>query len=93
MKLGEDAFFQDGKLIHKKTFDAQPQIDEAAALRSAGIDGFSDSKLVARLPNWVIVEWAKEAGISVDDPAMSEVLKRKLLSGEAAKFRVWEGTF
>lgn len=93
MKLAQDAFFQDDKLVVKKTFDAAPSIDEAKALRDAGVTGFSENKLVARLPNWVIVEWAKEAGVSLDDPAMSEVLKRKLLSGEAAKFRVWEGSF
>ena len=93
MKIAEDAFFQDDKLIVKKTFDPNPVLDSAEELRSAGVDGFSENKLVARLPNWLIVEWSKEAGVTLDDPAMKEVIKRKLLSGEHQKFRVWEGSF
>lgn len=93
MKLAQDAFFQDDKLIVKKTFDATQQIEDAKNMRDSGVQGFSENKLVARLPNWVIVEWAKEAGVALDDDAMSEVIRRKLISGDAQKFRVWEGSF
>jgi hypothetical protein len=41
----------------------------------------------------LINEWLKEAGISWDDPARADVVKRKMLSGDFDKLRVWEGTY
>jgi hypothetical protein len=41
----------------------------------------------------LIHEWLKEAGVSHDDPAAQDVLRKKLLSGDADAFRVWKGTF
>lgn len=93
MKIGEDAFFEDGRLVHKKTFDAEPAVNEAKRLRDAGVDGYSENKLVARVPNWLINEWLKEAGVKHDDPAAPDVIGRKLMSGEADAFRVWQGRF
>ena len=38
--------------------------------------------------------WLKEAGVSWSDTgAVKEVLKRKLMSNEFAKLRVWEGSY
>lgn len=93
MKLSEKNVLQDGKLIRQRTFDATPQIEQAKALRDAGIDGYSENKLIARIPNWLIHEWLKEAGVSHSDPAAQDVLRKKLLSGDADAFRVWKGTF
>jgi len=41
----------------------------------------------------LLTEWAKEAGITMDDPAMKEIVKRKMLSGDFDKFRVYMGTY
>jgi hypothetical protein len=41
----------------------------------------------------LINEWLKEAGVAWDDPAMDDIIKRKMLSGEFDKLRVWEGTY
>ena len=52
-----------------------------------------ESRLAGEIPLHIVETWAKEAGIKWDDPAMKDVIKRKLLSGDFDKFRVWKGTF
>jgi len=49
--------------------------------------------LAGEIPLHIVEMWAKEAGIKWGDPAMKDVIKRKLLSGDFDKFRVWKGTF
>jgi len=95
MKIAEQAFEQDGKLIIKQTHDFQPILNKAAMLRSSGAVGpAKHSKHIASVPMVMVDEWLKEAGVSWDDrEAAQQVLKRKLLDGEFAKFRVWEGTY
>jgi hypothetical protein len=42
----------------------------------------------------VLATWLKEAGVSWSDTeAAKEVVKRKMMSGEFSKFRVWEGSY
>ncbi len=42
----------------------------------------------------ILSQWLKEAGVDWSDRgAAQEVIKRKMLSGDFAKFRVWEGTY
>jgi len=42
----------------------------------------------------LLAQWARDAGIKWDDrEAMREMLDRKLMSGEFAAFRVWEGRY
>lgn len=94
MKINEAVTEDDGKIIVKETHDVQSALDRAAALRSAGINGFSENRLVGTVPLVLLKEWAKEAGVKWDDrEAMSELLKRKMLSGEFSKLRVWEGKY
>lgn len=86
----------DNKVVHKRTFDVEPAIKQVKALRDAGLDksdvgGLSDSKLVARIPAFLITEILKEAGIGWDDPASGDVVMRALQSGEYDHFRVWGG--
>jgi hypothetical protein len=39
-------------------------------------------------------QWLKEAGVDWSDHgAAQEVIKRKMLSGDFNKFRVWEGKY
>lgn len=88
-------FFSDeGKIIHHRVIDPNPALDQAQALRSAGIDGFSENMLVGRVPLALVTEWLKEAGVSWDDhAAMQDVLDKKLKDGDFSRFRVWEGRF
>lgn len=97
MKIAEKWFEQDGKLVHQKTHDFRPLLDQNQKLRENGLDGFGDSKLVGRIDMDLWAIWAKEAGIKGSDPdfaaKMKEVVKKKMLDGEFAKLRVWEGTY
>lgn len=94
MKISERVLDDDGKLIIHETHDVQSTLDRAAALRSAGIQGFSENRLVGSVPLVLLKEWAKEAGIKWDDrEAMSDLLRRKLMDGEFSKLRVWEGRY
>lgn len=91
--MRERFFHDDGSIIHQRTFDVEPAIERARALRDAPTLPMSDSRLVASVPMPVIAMWLKEAGVKWDDPAAQDVVKRKLLSGEASKFRVDERTY
>jgi len=46
------------------------------------------------LPAHLFYEWLKEAGVDPSDKeAAEEVLRRKMLSGDFDKLRVWKGTY
>ena len=92
-----DRFIEDHankKVIHQRVFDIDPTIARAKALRERQDthDAFnSDSKHLATVPTWLINEWAKEAGVRWDDPALKQVIARKLNSGEFDSLKVWDG--
>lgn len=93
MKIGEEWIREGDKLIHKKTHDFTPAIHRAKILRDAGKQSMGESKLVGTIPLALINEWLKEAGIKWDDPARDDIIKRKILSGDFDKLRVWQGTY
>jgi len=97
MKLAEKWFEQDGKVIQQQTHDHTPTLEVNQSLRSAGAHGFSDNKLVGVVDTGMVGQWAREAGIKGSDPAywdkVKEVIKRKMLDGDFAKLRVWEGSY
>jgi len=93
MKIAENFLVDGDKLIHARTFDNQPALDQAQEMRSAGVGMTGENLLVARIPMNLITDWLQEAGVRWDDPASKEVIKRKLISGEASKLRVWEGNY
>jgi len=71
-----------------------PEMQRAEMIREAGLGQSGESKLVGTIPLNLIAEWCKEAGVKWNDiSARQEVMKRKILSGEFDKFRVWKGTF
>ena len=89
-----ESWHQDGnKIVHVKKHDWNPMLDQAQAYRDQGIDGFGENKLVGVIDAALMGEWLKEAGVKWDDPAAQDVVKRKMLSGEFDKLRVWEGTY
>ena len=92
-KIAEQWYEEDGKLIHVKQQDWTPMLDRAEELRQNGNADFGDSKLVGVIDAALISEWLKEAGIDWDDPAMDDVVKSKMLSGEFDKLRVWKGNY
>lgn len=93
MKLAERAFIQDGKLVIQQTHDFNPTLEAAKALRNNGGESMGDSKLVGLVPMKLWAMWAKEAGVRVDDPAMKDVVKRKMMDSDFGGLRVWEGRY
>lgn len=97
MKISEKWFEQDGKVIQQQTHDHTPTLEANQSLRSAGVQGFSDNKLVGVVDTGLIGQWARDAGIRGSDPdywkKMKEVIKLKMLDGEFSKLRVWEGSY
>jgi len=93
--MRERFIVEDDRIVHHRQFDVEPAMDRAKALRNLSPASLpmSDSRLVASVPMPVISMWLKEAGVTMDDPAAKDVIRRKLLSGEASAFRVDQRTF
>ncbi len=94
MKLAEEAFLEDGRLIVKETHDFNPVLDRAAKLRSHGMENYGESKLAAVIPMAMWADWARKWGVKPDDTeAMKDVVARELMNPDNAHFRVWGGRF
>lgn len=96
-KIKEVVHHDDGgdTLTVETVYDNNPVLDSVKNLKDAGFDQQrGDNRLVGRIPMHILAQWLKEAGVDWSDRgAAQEVIKRKMLSGDFAKFRVWEGTY
>ena len=96
MKIGEKIHHEDGgnTLVVEKIYDNEPYLDEVKAIKDAGLGQTGEKRLVGRIPLHILSQWIKEAGLRWDDhEAVRDVIKRKMLSGDFDKLRVWEGTY
>lgn len=97
MKLGErvhNVHGDDSKFVVETIYDNAPVLRQAEILRQSGVEGFGESKLVGRVPMHLISEWIKEAGLTWEDTeAVQDLIRRKMLSGDFDKFRVWQGKY
>ena len=96
MKLGEKVLYDhtEDKVVVQKTHDVNPEMHRAQMLREAGAGQNGEHRLVGTIPLNLIAEWCKEAGVKWNDTqARQDVVKRKILSGDFDKFRVWKGTY
>ena len=95
MKISEKLLDDEGsKFVIQRTFDPNPTLKTVEAMRQAGVGDLGESKHIGRVPGWLITEWLKEAGVSWDDvKARDEVVKKKMLSGDYAAFRTWQGNY
>ena len=94
MKVGEKFIDNhDGTFVVQRQFNNEPYLNRVEKIRELNGGILGESRLAGEIPLHIVETWAKEAGIKWDDPAMKDVIKRKLLSGEFDKFRVWRGTF
>ena len=96
MKIGERIIYDESgdKLVHHRKFNNDPYLEQAKQLRDAGVGVKGHNKLVGRIPMHLVGQWIKEAGLSWDDnEAVKDLIRKKMLSGEFDKFRVWEGTY
>ena len=96
-KVGEEILYDnvEEKIIVKKTYDDRPELDRVAEIgKMAGINKFgSEYKFVGSIPMHLISTWLKEAGVAWDDPARADVIKKKMLSGDFDKLKVWKGKY
>ena len=85
----------DGTFTVKKTYDNQGVIDLAKTYQDIGAPEMaSDSVCVGLVPMNILAEWFKEAGVDwSDSEACGEIIKKKMLSGDFDKLRVWEGRY
>lgn len=94
MKLSEKPMWFDDKLIIKTTHSADSALSVVQAAKHAEVGHKGDMRHVGRVPGALIAQWLKEAGVKWNDiAARDEVIKRKMLSGEFAAFRNWEGRY
>lgn len=82
----------DDKLIIKRTYDTSGTRALAKHLSETSAP-MSDSVPVGVIPGWLLTLWLQEAGVSWDDDARDDVIRRKLMSGEYNALRPWQGTF
>lgn len=93
--ISEKVFFEDDRLVVKRTFDGNGMIKDAEYAREVSPNVFgSDHKHIGNVDIGKVHEWLKEAGVEWHDMhAVQEVIKKKLMSGEFSKLRNWGGTW
>lgn len=94
-KVAESVTFSDDQMLIKKTHDASVMLKDAEYARGRTENLFgSDYKHVGNVDMALLNIWLKEAGVKwTDTQAVKDVLKRKLMSSEFSKLRVWEGKY
>ena len=93
-KISENITFNaDDQMIIKKTYDANQMLLDAEYARENAPNAFaSDYKHVGNVDMALVSIWLKEAGVQwTDTQAVKDVIKKKLMSNEFQKLRVWEG--
>ena len=93
-KISEKIDFEHDHMVIKKKHDVSQALNDVQKAKDAGIGMSGENRLVGFLDGAVLAQWLKEAGVSWSDTeAAKEVVKRKMMSGEFSKFRVWEGYY
>ena len=93
-KISEKISFEHDNMVIKQRHDVSQALRDAQVARDAGVGMSGEERLAGFLDGAVLASWLKEAGVAWSDTeAAKEVVKRKMMSGEFAKFRVWEGSY
>ena len=93
-KVSEIIDFEHDHMVIKKRHDVSQALNDVQKAKDAGIGMSGENRLVGFLDGAMLAQWLKEAGVSWSDTeAAKEVVKRKMMSGEFAKMRVWEGSY
>ena len=93
-KISEIIDFEHDHMVIKKKHDVSQALNDVQKAKDAGIGMSGENRLVGFLDGAMLAQWLKEAGVSWSDTeAAKEVIKRKMMSGEFAKMRVWEGSY
>jgi hypothetical protein len=80
----------DERLIVRRTQDVQPLIDANRALAEVAPSkhGQAAWRLAGRIPAVIAELWATECGAGIGTQEFAAYVKRKLMSGDFAAFRV-----
>jgi hypothetical protein len=79
--------------IHKQ-YDNNVYLEQAKQIRDQGLGQTGESRLVGRIPMHLVAQWIKEAGLEWSDKqATQDLIRKKMLSGDFDKFRIWKGTY
>lgn len=93
-KISEKISFDHDHMVIKQRHDVSQALRDVRMAKDAGIGMSGENRLAGFLDGAVLSSWLKEAGVSWSDTeAAKEVVKRKMMSGEFSKFRVWEGSY
>ena len=93
-KIAERVTVDGGHLLIQQKHDFNPVLDKAKALRSSGLVGDREKKLVGMVPMAQWRMWARKWGVNPsDNEAMKDVVARELSDSDNAGYRVWEGKF
>ena len=87
-KIGASYHAEDGKLHIVRTQDVAPILKENHELRDNPKPLGSNMRLAGRVPAVVAQQWAKECGSAIGTPEFSAYVKKKLMDGDFAKFRI-----
>ena len=87
-KLGESYHAEDGKLHIVRTQDTEPILKENHAMRETPTSLGQPMRLAGRVPAVVCQQWAKECGSAIGTAEFNEYVKKKLMDGDFAKFRI-----
>lgn len=96
MKIAEEMVYDHDskKFIHKQTHDFNHAMKYAKANKDMNGGKLGENRLVGTIPRALVMQWLNEAGVKWDDhQARTDIIKKKMLSGDFDKFRVWEGTY
>jgi len=93
-KEKETVHISDDAITIKRSTDLTSDLNRAKLLRETGAGITGEHRLIGSIPMAIINDWLKEAGVDHSDhDARQQVIKRKILSGDFDKFRVWKGTW
>ena len=82
------------KFTVQRQYDVNPTLQQAKIIRDSGAGVTGENRLVGRIRMFMVDQWMKEAGVAHNDnEARKEIIRKKMLSGDFDKFRVWGGTF
>lgn len=81
---------QDGMLHVVRSQDVEALLDENKALADIAPSAHGDAKfrLAGRIPMVVVEQWMKECGHALGSPGLNDYVKKKLMDGDFARFRV-----
>lgn len=80
----------DGKLIIKRTQDVTSLLEQNAAEREflPSMHGDAAVRKIGSIPFVVAEEWSRECGAAIGTKEFGLYVKKKLMDGDFAKFRV-----